>query len=107
ALLIASAAAARGEPSASFAQAQSLERRGYLFGAFFHFAAIVQAGPSHPDYLRAIEAASATAEQLRDEVVAPHLFEKIPADTLAALPAAPRARIAVSLALLAYRSGRH
>jgi tetratricopeptide (TPR) repeat protein len=103
-LLLSSAAIAQ---DGDYVLAQSLERRGYPFGAFFHYAAIVQAGPAHPDHLKAIEGAAATAEQLRDDVVAPHLFEKISGDALSALPPERLAKIHASLALLAYRAGRY
>jgi len=107
ALVLAFATAApAGEPQ-GFALARSLEERGYLFSAFFQYAAIVQAGPSGPDHLKAIEGAAATAEKLRDDVVAPHLFDRIPSASIAALPPQRQARIHAALALLAYRAGRY
>jgi hypothetical protein len=105
ALLLAFTASA-AEPD-GFALARSLEERGYLFSAFFHYAAVVQAGPSSPDQLKAIEGLAATAEKLRDDVIAPHLFERVPADALAALPPQRLAKINAALALLAYRAGRY
>jgi len=106
----------RWEAGASFAialnnalidQVGGLERMGFSFSAFVHYAAIVSAGPAHPDYLKAIDAAASAAERLRDDVVAPNLFEKVYGEPLSALAPQRLARIRASLALLGYRAGRY
>jgi len=110
-ILLASAAAAAQDAGpagagAEYHLAQALERMGFSFSAFVHYAAIVSAGPAHPDYLKAIDAAASAAERLRDDVVAPNLFEKAYGEPLSALAPQRLARIRASLALLGYRAGR-
>jgi hypothetical protein len=109
-LLVSAAGAAEegGAPSAEaeFHLAQALERMGFSFSAFTHYAAIVSAGPANPYYLKAIDAAASAAERLRDDVVAPNLFEKAYGEPLSALAPQSLARIRTSLALLGYRAGR-
>jgi len=100
------AAAGFREAGADLHLAQSLERLGLPFSAFFHYAGIVQAGPAHPDFLKAVEGAALTARQVHDDVIAPNLFAKAGAAQLASIAPAARARIDASLALLAFRAGR-
>ena len=108
-LLASAAAAAEDGPVSAEAEyhlAQGLERMGFPFSAFAHYAAIVSAGPANPYYLKAIDAAASAAERLRDDVVAPSLFEKAYGEPLSALAPQRLARIRASLALLGYRAGR-
>ena len=111
-VLLASAAAAAQDAGpagagAEYHLAQALERMGFSFSAFVHYAGIVSAGPAHPDYLKAIDAAASAAERLRDDVVAPNLFEKAYGEPISALAPQRLARIRASLALLGYRAGRY
>jgi len=87
--------------------AAALERLGLPFSAFFHYAAIVAAAPSHPYWLKAVEGAASAAGKLHDDVVAPNLFEKIDGARLDALAADRLAAIRTSLALLEWRAGRY
>ena len=109
-LLASAAAAAEDGPVSAEAEyhlAQGLERMGFSFSAFAHYAAIVSAGPANPYYLKAIDAAASAAERLRDDVVAPNLFEKAYGEPISALAPQRLARIRASLALLGYRAGRY
>jgi tetratricopeptide (TPR) repeat protein len=92
---------------AEYFLAQSLERLGFAFGAFFHYAGIVRDRPSHKYWLEAVDGAARTASQLRDDVVAPNLFEKVYGDRLDGLAPGRLAAIRTSLALLAWRAGRY
>jgi hypothetical protein len=101
-------AAEADRAQAEYFLAQSLERLGFQFGAFFHYAAIVRDRPSHPYWLKAVDGAALAASQLRDDVVAPNLFEKIYGTPLIEGLAPERlAAIRTSLALLAWRAGRY
>jgi hypothetical protein len=90
-----------------FLLASSLERLGFPFSAFFHYAAIVEQGPSQARWLDAVDGAARVAALLHDDVVAPNLFEKIYGDRLDALAPERLAAIRASLALLAWRAGRY
>src|SRR5205807_9670395 len=68
---------------AEYFLAQSLERLGLEFGAFFHYAAIVRDRPSHPYWLKAVDGAALAASQLRDDVAAPNLVEHTYGDRIA------------------------
>jgi hypothetical protein len=112
AAVLASAAAAAhdaGAPAATqdLNAARNLERLGFAFGAFFHYAAIVDAGPAHPSWLEAVDGAARTAAQLHDDLIAPNLFEKIYGDRLEALAPERLSAIRASLAVLAWRAGRY
>src|SRR5439155_424611 len=85
------------QAEAEYHLAQGLERMGFPFSAFAHYAAIVSAGPANPYYLKAIDAAASAAERLRDDVVAPNLFEKAYGEPLSALAPQRLARIRASL----------
>ena len=120
-LLVTAAAAAHGAGPAGFTAAeekgdrteaeyqlgQALERMGFYFSAFARYAAIVSAGPGHPYYLEAVDAAASAAERLGDDVLAPNLFEKAYGEPLSALAPQRLATIRASLALLGYRAGRY
>ena len=86
--------------------AQSLERLGLPFSAFFQYARVVQAGPENPFWLKAVEGAALAAGELHDDVVAPNLFAKAYSEQILAVPKEPLARIHASLALFAYRAGK-
>jgi len=86
--------------------AQSLERQGLSFSAFFHYARIVQAGAAHPDWANAVQGSVRTAAQLHDDVLLPNLLDKAYGDAFSALPPATLARIHSTLALFAFRAGR-
>src|SRR6267142_159809 len=93
--------------TAELYEAQSLERLGLPFSAFLQYARIVQQGPAHPYWLKAMEGAAREAGELHDDVLAPHFFEKAWNEQVSALPKEPQARVNASLALLAYRAGRY
>ena len=86
--------------------AQSLERLGLLFSALFQYAQIVQAGPGHPGWLKAVEGAALAAAELHDDVLAPNLFAKAYSEQISGVPKETLARIHASLALFAYRGGK-
>ena len=100
-------AAGADRAQAEYFLARSLERLGFAFGAFFHYAAIVREEASHPYWLEAVDGAARAATELRDDVVAPNLFEKIYGDRLDRLPPERLAAIRTSLALLSWRAGRY
>jgi hypothetical protein len=102
----AESAAGDDRAKAEYYLAQSLERLGHSFSAFFQYAQIVQAGPAHAYWLKALEGAATAAAQLGDDVVAPNVFEKAYNDQFSAVAPAAQARIHASLALLSYRAGR-
>ena len=57
--------AAKGErATAEYYLAQSLDRIGLGFSAFYYYGQIVQAGPSHPFYVRAVQSAVAVIERI-------------------------------------------
>ena len=110
-LLLSSAAPAAPQDAIARARhdlevAQSLDRRGLRFSAFFHYAAVLQSGVSGPPFLEAAAGAAAAAEDLGDGTIAPNLFDRLPPGELAALPPQPLGRIRSWLALLAFRAGR-
>jgi len=85
--------------------ASSLQRRGLPFSAFFHYARIVEAGPTHPDYLEAVQGTASTGEVLGDQVFAPNILRKAYGDSFVRLPPDVRSQIDYAVALLAYRAG--
>ena len=91
-------------PAAELALARSLDAMGLPFSAFFHYAAVAEAGRGTA-FLDAVSGAAGAAEALGDEIIAPSVFEKIYGNDLAALPPERLARIHSWLALLAYRAG--
>ena len=103
----AGSAAGDDRARAEYFLAQALDRMGLPFSAFFHYAQIVQAGPAHAYWLKAIEGASSAAAQLRDEVVAPNLFDKAYGEQFSGVEPEALARVHASLGLLAYRAGRY
>ncbi len=97
-----------GRSQAELGLARALDGLGLRFSAFFHYAAILDGGPSTPQFVDAAAGAAAAAEDLGDETVAPSLFDRVYGERLAAaLPPQPLAQIRSSLALLAYRAGRY
>jgi len=108
-LLVSSAAAAQApalaHATAEYDLAQSLERRGLPSSAFDQYARIIQAGPAHPFWLKAVEGAALAARNLHDDVLAPNLLEKAWTEQFLQLPKETQANIHASLALFAYRAG--
>jgi hypothetical protein len=100
-------AAGDDRAKAEYYLAQSLDRLGLPFSAFYHFAQIVQAGPAHAYWLKAIEGAFVAAGRLRDDVVAPNLFDKAYNEQFAAVAREPLAKIHAALALFGYRAGKY
>jgi hypothetical protein len=102
----AESAAGDDRAKAEYLLAQSLERLGLPFSAFFQYARIVQSGPAHAYWLKAVEGAALAAAELHDEVVAPNLFAKAYSEQISGAPSETLARIHASLALFAYRAGK-
>lgn len=98
------AAPGRGEAEAALARA--LEQLGLGFSAFFYDARAVQAGPSHPGFLRGVEGVAAFASAWNDAAIAPSVLAKIDEGALSRLPPPARAEAAAQLALLELRAGR-
>jgi hypothetical protein len=92
---------------AEYYLAQSLNRLGQGFGAFYYYNQIVNAGPQHPYYYKAIEGAVAVIEQSGDEVLGPSVLSKAYAEEFTRLPADVKAKVDYSIALLDYRSGKY
>ena len=86
--------------------ADSLEKLGLPFGAFFYYARGVEAGAKNPFFARSAEGAVRAAAQLGDEVVAPNVFAKAYGEHFKALPPDVRAQIDSQVALLDYRAGK-
>jgi len=107
-ILLVSAAAPAAQPSdeADDQLARSLDRRDLPFSAFFHYARIVQAGPGHAFWPKAVEGAVDTAGRLGDDVLLPNLLGKFPREAFVGLPKETLARIDSTLALFAFRAGR-
>src|SRR5438067_1309601 len=91
---------------AEYLLAQSLQKLGLGYGAFFHYGRVIQAGPEHPWFAQAIQGAVEITEQYGDEVLGPNLFDKVQGQ-LEGLPPGTAARIDYYLALLAYRAGKY
>jgi tetratricopeptide (TPR) repeat protein len=92
---------------AEYHLAQSLNKLGLGFGAFYHYGQIIKAGPAHPHHDEAVEGAVAVTEQYHDEVMGPTLLGKAYNDRFARLPPEVLTRINYYVALLAYRAGKY
>ncbi len=87
--------------------AQSLNKLGLGFGAFFYYGQIIKVGPSHPYYFKAIEGALNVTEQYGDEVLGPNVLNKAYNEQFARLPPDVLSKINYYISLLGYRSGRY
>lgn len=90
---------------AGYYLAQSLDKLGLGFGAFFHYSRIIKAGPSHPEYLKSIEAAVAIIEAWHDDVLGPNLLNQVYNEEFGRLPPQTLAKINYQVALLGFRAG--
>ena len=92
---------------AEYYLAQSLNKLGLGFGAFFYYGQIIKAGPGHPYYFKAIEGALNVTEAYNDEVLGPNVLNKAYNEQFARLPAEALSKINYYIALLGYRGGRY
>ena len=92
---------------AEYYLAQSLNKVGLGFGAFFYYGQIIKAGPGHPYYFKAIEGALNVTEAYNDEVLGPNVLNKAYNEQFARLPAEALSKINYYIALLGYRGGRY
>ena len=92
---------------AEYYLAQSLNRLGQGFGAFFYYGQIINQGSQHPYYYKAVEGAVAVIEQSGDEVLGPNVLAKAYTPELSRLPPDVFAKVNYYLALLDYRSGKY
>ena len=93
--------------TAEYDLAQSLDRMGLDFSAFYYYGQIVQAGPRHRFYLQAVQGAVAVIERTGDEVVGPSVLDKGYSEEVGKLPPGIRSKLDYALALLGYRAGRY
>jgi outer membrane protein assembly factor BamD (BamD/ComL family) len=91
---------------AEYYLAQALNKLGLGFSSFFYYGQIIQAGPSHPYYFKAIEGAVAVSEAYRDEVLGPNVLNKAYNDQFGRLPPETLSKINYYIALLGYRAGK-
>jgi len=87
--------------------ARALRKLGFDFGAFYSYAQIVEAGPTQAGYLDALQGIAAIGEASGDEVFAPNLLSRVPAEQISRLPPESRAKIDAMLGLFDYRAGRY
>jgi hypothetical protein len=92
---------------AGYYLAQSLNRLGQGLGAFYYYSQIIDSGPQHPYYYKAIEGAVAVIEQSGDELLGPSVLSKAYAEQFSRLPADVGAKVDYSIALLDYRAGKY
>ena len=93
---------------AEYYQASSFQRAGLPFSALISFTPIVEAGPSHPYHLKAVEALLSLQETLHDNYVIPKLLNKHYdkfADAWATLPLEVLARINYLIGRISYLNG--
>ena len=93
--------------TAGFHLAQTVRKLGYPFAAFSEYAQVLNAGPAHPFYGKALEAVAALTEELSDEVIGPNLLAKADKAEVAKLSPEARSRYAAAVALLDYRAGKY
>ena len=87
--------------------AQSLNKLGLGFGAFFYYGQIIKVGPGHPYYFKAVEGALNVTEAYGDEVLGPNVLNKAYNEQFARLPPEVLSKINYYIALLGYRAGRY
>jgi hypothetical protein len=92
---------------AGYYLAQSLNRLGQGFGAFYYYQQIIGEGAQHPYYYKAIEGAVSVIEQSGDEVLGPNVLAKAYAAEFSRLPPDVFAKVNYYLALLDYRKGSY
>jgi len=92
---------------AEYYLAQSLNKLGLGFGAFFYYGQIIKVGPGHPYYFKAIEGALNVTEQYGDEVLGPNVLNKAYNEQFARLPPDVLSKINYYISLLGYRAGRY
>jgi hypothetical protein len=92
---------------AEYYLAQSLHKLGLGFGSFYYYGQILESGPAHPYYDKAVEGAVAVTEQYHDEVLGPNVLSKAYNDRFARLPPEVLAKVNYYVALLAYRAGKY
>src|SRR5476649_2008800 len=92
---------------AGYYLAQSLNRLSQCLGAFYYYSQIIDSGPQHPYYYKAIEGAVAVIEQSGDELLGPSVLSKAYAEQFSRLPADVKAKVDYYIALLDYRSGKY
>ena len=104
--LLEAAPAGEERVHAEYLLAQSLQKLGLGYGAFFHYSRVIQAGPAQPWFAKALEGAVEVTEQYGDEVLGPNLFDKAQGQ-LGSLPSETVAKVDYYIALLAYRAGNY
>ncbi len=92
---------------AEYYLAQSLNKLGLGFGAFFYYGQIIKVGPGHPYYFKAVEGALNVTEAYGDEVLGPNVLNKAYNEQFARLPPEVLSKINYYIALLGYRGGRY
>ena len=92
---------------AEYYLAQSLNKVGMGFGAFFYYGQIIKAGPGHPYYFKAIEGALNVTDAYHDEVLGPNVLNRAYNEQFARLQPEALSKINYYIALLGYRGGRY
>jgi len=95
---------------AEYFLAQSLARKGLPVSAFISYAAIVNAGPSHPSYLKAVEGLVDMQQQLDEQNLIPSILNQAYTDEVrdrwVTLPKEVLARINYLVGTVSQRRGR-
>jgi tetratricopeptide (TPR) repeat protein len=95
---------------AEYFLAQSLAKRGLPVAAFISYAAIVNAGPSHPSYLKAVEGLVDMQQQLDEQNLIPSILNQAYTDEVrdrwVTLPKEVLARINYLVGTVSQRRGR-
>lgn len=92
---------------AEYYLAQSFLKAGLPFAAASYHAAIVDAGPSHPFYLKAVEGLVEVQAQVNDQNLIPSKIDRsYDPEAWASLPAPVQARINLMIASISRRKGR-
>jgi hypothetical protein len=91
---------------AEYYLAQSLNKLGLGFGAFFYYGQIIKIGPGHPYYFKAVEGAVNVTEAYGDEVLGPNVLNKAYNQQFVKLPPDVLFKINYYIALLSYRGNR-
>ena len=91
---------------AEYYLAQSLFERGLYYSAFKRFLYVIEAGPNHPHYLKAVEGIVAISEALREDYLTGGLLDQEYNDEFAKLPLETLQKINYIVGAVSYRKGK-
>lgn len=103
---IAESGADANRAKAEFFLGQTVERMGLFQSAFFFYAEIINAGPSHPFYVPAIEGLIDVSEKLEDDIFVPVLLNKEYNDEFQRLRPEYLHKVNYFVGVVSYRGGQ-